>query len=580
MFLALGYQLESELLSRRAQYFLTEAASPIGLLVILLFTLTSYFFQIVRRRAQKLEATHQSWEHEITERKCVEEKLTLYREIIANSSEAIAILNPQGYYLEQNSAHHSLLGYSNDDLRGKTPAIHLGDEVISAIAQELKGASSYRSEVISRTKQGVLLNLELSAFVLRNNAGEPVCTVGLKRDITKRKQAEEALRESEERFRTMANTAPVMLWVSDSKGLCTFFNQPWLSFTGRTLEQEIDNGWTEGLHFEDLQYCLDTYMSANDARQSFKIEYRLKRFDSNYRWILSTGVPRFMPDGSFVGYIGSSIDITERKQTEEVLRRQEQTAQAQVEELEKLNQLKDEFLSTVSHELRTPLTNIKMGISMLEIYLNRENKLSSKDTKPNADDSKVSHYLQVLKDECEREISITNNLLDLQQLEAGFRPLALETIQLQNWLCKQVRPFQDRADSRGQILQVGIISKLPSIISESASMERILAELLNNACKYTPPGEYITVTACAESEIILLTVSNTGIKISANHLPHIFERFYRIPQTDRWKQGGTGLGLALTQKLVERLGGSIQVESAEAHTCFTVKLPQVIHTQT
>lgn len=447
MFLVLDYQPEPELLCR-AKFFFAEAALVLGLLVGLLFTLAAYFSQRVRQSGQEVEEVHRGLECEVAERKCVEEKLTLYRKIISNSSEAIAIIDPQGYYIEQNSAHYALLGYSDDELRGKTPAIYLGNEVFLAVTQKLE-KGSYRGEVLSRTKQGVLLNLEISAFVLRNDAGEPIGAVGITRDITK------------------------------------------------------------------------------------------------------------------------------RKQTEEVLRRNEQIAQAQVEELERLNRLKDEFLSTVSHELRTPITNIKMCISMLEAYLNREDALFFKNTKPNADHSKVAHYIRVLKDECQREISLINDLLDLQQLEAGFQPLVLETIELQTWLWQQVKPFQERAANRGQILQLNITPEMPPLISELSSIERILAELLNNSCKYTPPGEHITVTARAESGMILLSVSNSGIEIPADQLHHIFERFYRIPQADRWKQGGTGLGLALVRKLVERLGGSIQVKSTQASTCFTVKLPQV-----
>ena len=253
-------------------------------------------------------------------------------------------------------------------------------------------------------------------------------------------------------------------------------------------------------------------------------------------------------------------------------------AQAQMEKLEKTNLPEHNFLSTISHELRTPLTSIKMCICLLESYLNRGNVLFSKNTKLNVIDSKIAQYIQVLKDECEREISLVNELLELQQLEVGFGPLVLEAIHLQHWLYQQVKPFQKRANNWGQILQVDITPELPPLISEPSSVERILAELLNNACKYTPPQEFITVTARLESEMILLNVSNSGVEISANELPHIFEPFYRIPQADRWKQGGAGLGLTVVRKLVERLAGSIQVESLEARTCFTVKLPQTLQT--
>ncbi len=130
-----------------------------------------------------------------------------------------------------------------------------------------------------------------------------------------------ALLESEERFRTMANGAPVLLWMADTSSLCVFFNQFWLEFTGRTQEQEYGNGWAEGVHAEDFQRCMDTYLTAFVERRSFTMEYRMRRADGEYRWIYDQGVPRFTPDGTFAGYIGSCIDITERRNAQESLHR-------------------------------------------------------------------------------------------------------------------------------------------------------------------------------------------------------------------------------------------------------------------
>src|SRR5262249_41074781 len=117
------------------------------------------------------------------------------------------------------------------------------------------------------------------------------------------RQAEEMLRASEEHFRILADTAPVMVWVSGPDKLCTFFNKPWLDFTGRRMEEELGNGWSEGVHPEDFERCLGIYVTSFDARKPFKMEYRLRRFDGEYRWILDHGVSRFSPGGDFLGYI-------------------------------------------------------------------------------------------------------------------------------------------------------------------------------------------------------------------------------------------------------------------------------------
>jgi two-component system, LuxR family, sensor kinase FixL len=138
-----------------------------------------------------------------------------------------------------------------------------------------------------------------------------------------RKRADFALREREERFRLLANAAPVLVWMSGPDKLCTYFNKPWLDFTGRPLERELGDGWSEGVHPDDLPRCLDTYVRAFDARQEFRMEYRLRRSDGEYRWVLDAGVPRFESDGTFDGYLGSCVDITEQKRVEEALRESE-----------------------------------------------------------------------------------------------------------------------------------------------------------------------------------------------------------------------------------------------------------------
>ncbi|HEY9879366.1 MAG TPA: PAS domain S-box protein [Leptolyngbyaceae cyanobacterium] len=159
-------------------------------------------------------------------------------------------------------------------------------------------------------------------FPLQDGAGRQLVG-GMAIDITERVQAEAALRESEARFRQMADTAPVLIWMSGPDRLCHYFNKTWLDFTGRTLEQEMVTGWTEGVHPDDLQLCLDSYSTAFDARKKFTMEYRLRRFDGEYRWILDTGVPRFTPNGEFLGYIGSCIDIIDRIRFEKALQESE-----------------------------------------------------------------------------------------------------------------------------------------------------------------------------------------------------------------------------------------------------------------
>ncbi|MBE9177646.1 GAF domain-containing sensor histidine kinase [Oculatella sp. LEGE 06141] len=243
-----------------------------------------------------------------------------------------------------------------------------------------------------------------------------------------------------------------------------------------------------------------------------------------------------------------------------------QAAQVQVQELAKLNRLKDEFLSTVSHELRTPITNVKMAIQMLKVA---------------SDAEKQQKYLAILERESTREAELINDLLDLQRLEAASFPVALESIQLANLLSNLVEPFQSRIATQQQTLRLMCPDNLPPVVSDFTILRRILTELLNNACKYTDRGGQIQLEAQFEassqefgaSPAHIVTVRNQA-EISAAELPKIFEKFYRCSHADPWSHGGTGLGLALVQRLVDQVDGIIRVESLDGWTTFTVALPK------
>ncbi len=200
--------------------------------------------------------------------------------------------------------------------------VHPGDrERMKQLVQHMfEHGGEYESEYRITRPDGSTRWILGHGSVELDERGKPAFARGVSRDITKRKIAEEELRESEARFRTVADSAPVLIWMSGPDKLCTFFNKGWLDFTGRTMEQELGKGWTEGVHADDLDHCLEVYGNSFNARQPFTMEYRLRRNDGEYRWLLDNGTPRFASDGAFLGYIGSCIGITERKLAEEKFR--------------------------------------------------------------------------------------------------------------------------------------------------------------------------------------------------------------------------------------------------------------------
>lgn len=276
------------------------------------------------------------------------------------------------------------------------------------------------------------------------------------------------------------------------------------------------------------------------------------------------------------------------------------SAEVSIETQAKLDQLKDNFLSTVSHELRSPVTNIKMATQMLKILFQDDDLQASPTaflgspsaSKPTSDLSKqvgealplslkirAAHYIQILERECDKEVNLLNNFLDLQQLDAGTYAFSHTAIQLKNWLPKIIKPFLDRIATQQHNFQVDVSDRLSDIITDPISLGRIVSELLTNACKFTPPGGMIALTilfpkvvGLQGEETLQLTITNTRVEIPAHELPRIFDRFYRL-NSDRWEHGGTGLGLALVQKMTAYLGGTIGAESSGGKTSFTLTLP-------
>lgn len=269
-------------------------------------------------------------------------------------------------------------------------------------------------------------------------------------------------------------------------------------------------------------------------------------------WLFKPGVDAFEPDDIQLAEQVADVCAIAIRQA-----RLYQQTQERLSEVETLNQMKDDFLSTVSHELRTPITNMKMALKMLSMAMHH------------SINDRQARYLNILRSEVSREADLINDLLDLQRLDAGGMGFTFEPIHLESAIPQLLTPFESRVHERHLNLETHIMPDLSPILSDTAAFKRILSELVNNACKYTPAGERIVIAAhpCPKTaDYVTVSVTNFGVQLPEDETDRIFDKFYRIPKSDRWKQGGTGLGLALVKGLMEQLKGAIAVETHASDT--------------
>ena len=288
---------------------------------------------------------------DITERRQIQQALDASNEqlarIVSSATDAIIAIDDQQRVVVFNLAAEKVFGCATVDAIGSSIERFIPERFRGLHIEHIR---NFGETGVTNRSMGTLGSLwamrangeefPIEASISQSLVGGKKFFTVIIRDVTERQHAEAALRESEERFRFVTNTAPVMIWMSGTDKLCSFFNQGWLDFTGRSMEQELGQGWSSGVHPSDLSTCLKTYSEAFDARTEFKMEYRLRRFDGEFRWVIDHGAPRFAPDGAFVGYIGSCVDITESKRNQEELQR----SYAEVKQLKERLEVESDYL--------------------------------------------------------------------------------------------------------------------------------------------------------------------------------------------------------------------------------------------
>ncbi|WP_437611057.1 PAS domain-containing protein [Sorangium sp. So ce834] len=426
----------------------------------------------------------------------------------------------------------------------------------------IKGRTGYAIEFRIVRPDGQIRWVTDFGTVERDEAGQPRSMIGMVTDITEKRAAADAIRESEERFRNIADNSPVMIWVTGPDACCTYLNKVWSDFTGEAQAAGLGFGWLDMLHPEDAERSASVFRAATAKREPFRLDYRLRRRDGQYRWCIDAAAPRFSPSGEFLGYVGSVIDITDRKQAEEERARLLEVEQAARSEAERANRMKDEFLSTVSHELRTPLTAI-LGWSHL---LRRRSSCEDEDLRKG---------LAVIDRNARAQAQLIEDLLDMGRITSGKLRLDVQPLDLHDVVGAAVSSVAPSAEAKGIQLEKISSPAVGVTRGDPSRLQQVVWNLLSNSIKFTPEGGSVQVKVSRAGNHVEITVSDTGEGIEPEFLPYVFERFRQADASTTRRHGGLGLGLAIVKHLVELHGGTVRATSAGVGkgTTFTVELP-------
>jgi PAS domain S-box-containing protein len=459
-----------------------------------------------------------------------------------------------------------LTGYSIEELKHLTIAslMHPEDAEANAKlkAQMMKGEiPGYVIEKRYRRKDGTYKWVKSSISLGTNRAGTPAYVVGVIEDIDERRKAEALLKESEARFRFMAEYMPPKVFTANSAGELDYLSPQWYKYTGLPREEMDFKNWSHVMHPNDKEESFRRWLYCLRTANSYYVESRLKAADGEYRWHLTTAHPMKDEDGNITRWIGCSTDIQELKQSRGLKARLQVLAK-QREQLIVTNRSKDEFIMLASHQLRTPASGVKQFVGMIiQGYVGKVPK-------------KQMEILKRAYDCNERQLKITDDLLKVARIDTGqvsLTKLPCNAIELlRNVIAEEESTYTAR---RQKVIFTPRFEKLPLFI-DTKLIYMVIENLLDNASKYSPEGSTVTVSVRRTKDWISIAVKDKGVGISKEDREKLFQKFSRISNPLSETVGGSGLGLYLAKKIIELHKGSLYVGSTVGQgSTFTIKLP-------
>ncbi len=502
----------------------------------------------------------------------LQEQTKLMRLIVESIGDGLLMANPQGEFVLVNQAAEHIFGSLTNERSceewSRTYGLFLPDQQTLFPDQQLplyraiKGEDANDVEVFVRrdpSAQGRWVSI--SGFPVRDMNHEITGGVITCRDITDRKQADAALRESEERFRTLADHMSQFAWMADPNGWLFWYNRRWFEYTGTTLEVMQGWGWQQVHHPEHVDRVVEHFRHCLKTGQPWEDTFPLRGKDGTYRWFLSRAIPIRDAAGHILRWFGTNTDITERLQAEqerEQLLQQEQLAR---ESAEQANRVKDEFLAVLSHELRSPLNPILGWAKLL-----RGGKL---------DPARAAEALATIERNAKLQSQLIDDLLDISRIMQGKLTLNATPVSLAFVISSAIETVRLAAEAKGMDIEVYLEPNIGQVYGDAGRLQQVVWNLLSNAVKFTPLKGKVDVRLTQVNHQARLQVIDTGKGIRSEFLPHVFEHFRQEDGATTRKFGGLGLGLAIARQIVELHGGRIWVESlGEGQgATFTVELP-------